>query len=66
MPVNRHMKIQVSMPLRLVVLIDRAAVDMRMRHGVAISRSAIIRAFIDLGQTADERRSSRRGNRRRR
>jgi hypothetical protein len=38
---------------RQAALIDRARADMRLRHRVAISRSAVIGALIDLAETKD-------------
>jgi hypothetical protein len=46
-----YSKLTVVLYTRQVAALDRLAVDMRMRYGVAISRSAIIAALIDLDET---------------
>jgi hypothetical protein len=46
-----YSKLTVVLYTRQVAALDRLAVDMRMRFGVAISRSAIIAALIDLDET---------------
>lgn len=40
-------RLQVSISTRHIVMLDRLAVDMRMRHGVAISRSSILHAIVE-------------------
>jgi len=48
-----YTKVTIIMFRRHVALLDRLAVDVRMRHHVVFSRSAIIRALIDLAMTKD-------------
>jgi len=65
-PGHHFRKIKVSLPTRLVVLIDCAIIAARMRHHVTLSRSVVIRALIHLGQSKDDRRASRTARSRRR
>ena len=66
MPIEPTKKIAVSLPARLIARIDRAIVDARERNKVVFTRSAVIRALIDLAMTRDEHRTSRRRSARRR
>jgi hypothetical protein len=50
---NGYTKVSVRMLFRHVAYLDRIAVDMRLRQGIALSRSQIIRAFIDVAETKD-------------
>jgi hypothetical protein len=43
-----YQKITVPMYRRHVAALDRFAVEARLRHGIILSRSQIIRALIDL------------------
>lgn len=45
-------KITVVLLDRQVAFLDRAAIDIRLKHGKAISRAEIIRAFIDAAQNS--------------
>ena len=49
-PFRRRVKVHVEMPLRLVTALDRFAVDVRLEHGAVFSRSAIVRALVDLAE----------------
>ena len=49
-----YTKITLIMFRRHVALLDRLAVDVRVRHHVVLSRSAIIRALVDLAITKGE------------
>jgi hypothetical protein len=46
-----YSKLTVILYTRQVAMLDYFSIDMRMRFGVAISRSAIIAALIDLDET---------------
>lgn len=56
----KQLKITVSMLQRHVAEIDRWRVNMRLREGAIISRSAVIRALIDLAMQKDQREARRR------
>jgi hypothetical protein len=49
-----YTNVGVTMSLRHITYLDRIAVDMRLRHGVSLSRSQIIRAFLDLAEQKDK------------
>jgi hypothetical protein len=46
-------KITVVLLDRQVAFLDRIAVDIRLRHGVAISRAELIRALIEAASQSD-------------
>jgi hypothetical protein len=48
-----YAKISVTLLLRHVALLDQLAIDIRMRHQVALSRSALIRAVIEFAEATD-------------
>lgn len=56
----KQLKITVSMLQRHVAEIDRWRVNMRLREGAIISRSAVIRALIDLAMQKDQREARKR------
>jgi hypothetical protein len=58
-----YSKLTVILFRRQVALLDQLAVDMRERHGVTITRSAIIAALIDLDETKQANGATRRKRR---
>jgi hypothetical protein len=54
-PFRRRVKVQVELPMRLVAAMDHIAIDVRLRHGAVFSRSAIIRALVDLAEAKTTR-----------
>jgi hypothetical protein len=40
-------RLQVAITTRHIVLMDRLAVDIRLRHGTPISRTAILQAIVE-------------------
>ena len=61
MPVAGTQKLNVNLPRSMLAQIDRAMVEMRLRHGVILTRSQIIGALIDRHQTKNEPTVKRRG-----
>lgn len=59
-PFRRRVKVQVELPMRLVAALDRFAVGVRLEHGAVFSRSAIIRALVDLAEVKTTRERRRR------
>jgi hypothetical protein len=47
---GRPQKLQVTIISRHVAMIDRLAVDIRLRHGVVMSRAGILRAIVEAAQ----------------
>lgn len=43
-------RLQVIIASRHIAMLDGLAVDIRMRHGAAISRAAILRAIVEAAQ----------------
>jgi hypothetical protein len=43
-------RLQVSIASRHIAMLDRLAVDIRLRHGVAMSRAGILRAIVEAAQ----------------
>jgi hypothetical protein len=46
----RPQRLSVSIVSRHVAMLDRLAVDIRLRHGVAMSRAGILRAIVEAAQ----------------
>jgi hypothetical protein len=44
---GKSQRLQVGMISRHVAMLDRLAVDMRIRHGIAMSRTGILRAIVE-------------------
>jgi hypothetical protein len=47
---EKPQRLSVSIVSRHVAMLDRLAVDIRLRHGVAMSRAAILRAIVEAAQ----------------
>jgi hypothetical protein len=43
-------RLQVGIAARHIVMLDRLAVDIRVRHGVAISRTSILHAIVEAAE----------------
>ena len=52
MPIRpgRPHRVQVNIISRHVAMLDRLAVEMRLRHGVAMSRAGILRAIVEAAE----------------
>jgi hypothetical protein len=48
--IGRLLKLQVNIVNRHVAMLDSLAVDIRLRHGVVISRAHIIGAIVDAAE----------------
>jgi hypothetical protein len=49
-PTGRPLRLQVNVASRHVAMLDRLAVDIRVRHGVAMSRTGILRAIVEAAE----------------
>jgi hypothetical protein len=47
---GKPQKLQVTMISRHVAMLDRLAIDIRLRHGVAMSRTSILRAIVEAAE----------------
>jgi hypothetical protein len=47
---GKPQRLQVTIISRHVALLDRLAVDIRLRHGVAMSRTGILRAIVEAAE----------------
>ena len=47
---GKPQRLQVAIISRHVAMLDRLAVEIRLRHGVAMSRTGILRAIVEVAE----------------